>query len=176
MSERQIQQAVPTETEIPLTQEAVRLFNLGMRLALYVAFFSVVSAMVLFALFSIPSSTVYPPCGQVSIVDMITTPTPDGYELDIAPPSRREALGAYKVTVLMDGTPWAGFPEIVIDGAIGTGPAGEYLNFTDLTSDGKLTEGDFFTLENLTSGSQYEFILLWTSTRCKLTSEVINVP
>ena len=176
MSERQIQQAGPTEIETPLTQEAVRLFNLSMRLALYIACLSVVSAMILFALFSIPSSTVYPPCGHGSSVHMITTPTPDGYELDIAAPINGENLDAYKIAVLKDGTPWAGFPKILVDGVIGSGPAGEYLNFTDLTSNGKLTGGDFFMLENLTSGSQYEVILLWASTVCKLTSEVINVP
>ena len=59
---------------------------------------------------------------------------------------------------------------------IGTGPAGEYLNFTDLMADGKLTGGDFFTLENLDSGSQYEVILLWAADDSKITSEVINVP
>ena len=81
-----------------------------------------------------------------------------------------------EVVVLKDGTQWAGFPKIVVAGAIGSGPAGEYLNFIDLTSDGKLTGGDFFTFENLISGSKYEVILLWASIRCMLTSEVINVP
>ncbi|MFQ6107902.1 MAG: hypothetical protein ACE5QF_10040 [Thermoplasmata archaeon] len=107
---------------------------------------------------------------------MVTTPTPDGYEIEVGPLSRREALGACKVAVLKDGTPWPGFPKIIADGVTGTGPAGEYLNFTDLTSDDELTGGDFFTLENLTSGSQYEVILLWASTVCKFASEVINVP
>lgn len=170
------QQVESTETETSGTQETARLLNLGLKAALCVAFFSVVSAVILFALFSIPSSTVYPPCGHEPSVDTVTWPTWDGYELEIAGLSRARDLDAYKVAVLKDGTPWAGFPKIVVAGAMGTGPAGEYLNFTDLTSDGKLTGGDFFTLENLTSGSQYEFILLWTSTRCKLTSEVINVP
>jgi len=77
---------------------------------------------------------------------------------------------------LKDGTPWTGFPKIVVDGAIGTGPAGEYLNFTDLTADGKLTRGDFFRLEDLTSGSQYEVVLLMAWNDTKIASEVINVP
>ncbi|MCJ2556249.1 MAG: hypothetical protein LN415_03980 [Candidatus Thermoplasmatota archaeon] len=86
-----------------------------------------------------------------------------------------EALSAFKVSVLKDGIPW-GSPSVVWQGACGTGWAGEYLNFTDLTSDGKLTGGDFFTLENLTSGSQYEVILIWAANDNKITSEVINVP
>lgn len=170
------QQVESTETETSGTQETARLLNLGLKAALSVAFVSVVSAVILFAVFSIPSGIVYPPCGHGLGVDMITTPTLEGYELEIAPPSRMEALSAFKVVVLKDGTQWAGFPKIVVAGAIGSGPAGEYLNFIDLTSDGKLTGGDFFTFENLTSGSKYEVILLWASIRCMLTSEVINVP
>lgn len=170
------QQVESTETETSGTQGTARLSNLVLKAALCVAFFSVVSVVILFVLFPFPSSTVYPPCSHEPSVDTVTWPTWDGYELEIAGLSRARNLDAYKIAVLKDGTPWAGFPKIVVNGAIGTGPAGEYLNFTDLTSDGKLTGGDFFTLENLTSGSQYEFILLWTSTSCKLTSEVINVP
>ena len=110
------------------------------------------------------------------VVAMITSPTAKGYELEIAGVSRPENLDAYKVTVVKDLIPWAVFPKILVDGVIGTGPAGEYLNFTDLTGDGKLTGGDFFTLENLTSGSQYEVILLWAADDSKITSETINVP
>jgi hypothetical protein len=56
------------------------------------------------------------------------------------------------------------------------GAGDEYLNFTDLTTDDKLTGGDFFTLEDLESGAQYEVVLLWASNDNKITSEVINVP
>lgn len=107
--------------------------------------------------------------------EMITTPTQDGYELEVAAPSRQEALNAYKVSVLKDGTPW-GTPAALAGGNILTGPAGEKLNFTDLTSDTKLTGGDFFTLEVLESGAQYEVILLWAANDNKITSETINVP
>lgn len=107
--------------------------------------------------------------------EMVTSPTPDGYELEVAAPSRQEGLSAYKVSVLKDGTPW-GSPSVVADGDCGNGPANEELNFTDLTSDTKLTGGDFFTLENLDSGSTYEVILLWAANDNKITSETINVP
>ncbi|MCK4456892.1 MAG: hypothetical protein KAW39_04050 [Thermoplasmata archaeon] len=88
-----------------------------------------------------------------------------------------EALGAYKVSVLKDGTPWSNMPVVLSGGMEVKNSGGDgWLNFTDLTSDGKLTGGDFFTLENLTSGSQYEVILLWASSECEFASEVINVP
>ena len=176
MSAPRDQQVGLTETETSGTRETARLHNLGLKAALCVAFVSVVSVVILFAVFSTPSSTITPPPGHAPTVVMVTTLTPYGYELEIQAPSRREALSAYKVAVLKDGTPWAGFPKIVVDGAMGTGPAGEYLNFTDLTADGKLTGGDFFTLENLESGSTYEVILIWAANDNKITSETINVP
>ncbi len=108
-------------------------------------------------------------------VEMVTTPTSKGYELKVAAPSRQEGLNAYKVSVLKDGTPW-GTPSVVKAGDCGNGPANEELNFTDLTSDVKLTGGDFFTLENLDSGSTYEVILLWAANDNKITSETISVP
>ncbi len=168
-------QVESTETETSATQETARLLNLGLKAALSVAFVSVVSAVILFAVFSIPSSTFIYRNGHGPTVDMVAFRTSEGYELEIAAPSRVEALSAYKVTVLKDGVQW-GSPSVVWQGECGTGPAGEYLNFTDLTSDGKLTGGDFFTLEDLTSGSTYEVILLWAADYHKITSEVINVP
>ena len=177
MSAPRDQQVGLTETETSGTRETARLHNLGLKAALCVAFVSVVSVVILFAVFSTPSSTIIsPPHGHAPTVVMVTTLTPYGYELEIQAPSRREALSAYKVAVLKDGTPWAGFPKIVVDGAMGTGPAGEYMDFTDLTSDGILTRGDFFTLENLESGSTYEVILIWAANDNKITSETINVP
>ena len=107
--------------------------------------------------------------------EMITTPTVDGYELEVAAPSRQESLNAYKVSVLKDGVPW-GTPEVVKQGDCGNGPVNEELNFTDLTSDTKLTGGDFFTLENLEPGSTYEVILLWAANDNKITSETVTVP
>lgn len=109
--------------------------------------------------------------------DMIASSTPEGYELEVAPPSRSEGLSAYKISVLKDNTPWTNMPVVVSGGmAIKNAGGDEWLNFTDLTSDSKLTGGDFFTLEDLTSGSKYEVILLWASTDNKITSEEMNVP
>ncbi len=100
----------------------------------------------------------------------------DGYEFEVQFTSQTVPYDCYKVAVLKDGAPWAGFPKIVVDGAIGPGPAGEYLSFTDLTSDGKLTGGDFFTMERLEPSTEYELILLWAANDNKIASEVINVP
>jgi flagellin-like protein len=111
-------------------------------------------------------------------VDLTSRPTSDGYELEIASPSRTEGLNAYKVSVLKDGTPWSDGPKAV-SGVLewqNPGAGVEWLNFTDLTSDDKLTGGDFFTLEDLESGSSYEVVLLWASNDNKITSEIINVP
>lgn len=97
-------------------------------------------------------------------------------EIEVSSPSRLEPLEDYEVSVLKDGTPWSGSPKVLSDGNIGIGPAGEHLNFTDLMSDGKLSGGDFFTLEGLESGSQYEIILIWAANDNKIASHVINVP
>ena len=110
---------------------------------------------------------------------MVTTPTTNGYELEIASPSTQEHLSAYKVSVLKDGTPWSDMPVELTGGMeIRNTGGGEWLNFTDLTRDDRLTGGDFFTLEDLASGSKYEVILLWVwgPNDCKITSEVMYVP
>lgn len=99
-----------------------------------------------------------------------------GEAIEISQPSREEPLDAYKVMVLRDDTPWTDFPKVVREGTIGQGPAGEYLNFTDLTSDGNLTSGDFFILENLQSGAHYEVKLIWAASDVELASETVNVP
>ncbi len=111
-------------------------------------------------------------------VEMIPTSTSEGYELQFAQPSRAEGLSAYKVTVLKDGAAWSVMPALVSGGmeAENTGGAGEWLNFTDLLDEGDLTGGDFFTLEKLSSGSEYEVILLWAATNNKITSEKMTIP
>ena len=111
-------------------------------------------------------------------VEMITTSTSEGYELQFAQPSRAEGLTAYKVTVLKDSVAWSVMPVLLSNGMTiqNTGGAGEWLNFTDLLGEGDLTGGDFFTLEKLDSGSEYEVILLWAASNNKITSEKMTVP
>jgi hypothetical protein len=99
-----------------------------------------------------------------------------GVEFEVGFTSREVPCECYKVAVLKDGAPWPGLPAIVTEGLIGTAPSGERMYFVDLTGNEKLTVGDFFTLENLESGAQYEVVLLWASNDNKITSEVINVP
>lgn len=178
MSAPRDQQAESTETETSGTQETARLLNRGSKAALYVAFFSVWTTMILFAVFSTPYPVV-PSCSHEPSVNMVTTPTINGYEIEVARPSRQEALIAYKVSVLKDDTPWSDMSVELTGGMeIRNTDGDEWLNFTDLTRDDMLTGGDFFTLEDLTSGSKYEVILLfmWGPNECEITSEVMYVP
>ena len=175
MSERQAQQEEPTETEIAKAQETGWSSSLAF-LAFGVAILSITFSVLLFVLFSFPFGLVGTDCPCGPSAEMATHPTSYGYELEIASTCETCELNAWKVAVLKDGTPWFWSPKVVWDGAIGTGPAGEYLNFTDLTGDDELTDGDFFTLENLTSGSTYEVILLRATDDNKIASEVITVP
>ncbi|MFQ6127826.1 MAG: archaellin/type IV pilin N-terminal domain-containing protein [Thermoplasmata archaeon] len=108
-------------------------------------------------------------------IDITQEPTPDGYELTVTP-DRSVGYKSYKVTIYKDGSVWSGFPKALTAGAIGTGPAGEYLNFTDVAGADKLTKGDFFILEKLTSGSRYELKLIWAADDGVITSETVDVP
>jgi hypothetical protein len=107
---------------------------------------------------------------------MEARPTGKGYEFEVQPPSRVETLDSYEVTFLKNQTPWPGFPKVIAHGAIGTGPTGEYLNYTDITYDGKLTGGDFFTLENPSSWTEYKIIVVWAATGNAVASKTINTP
>jgi len=134
-------------------------------------------SLILWIVFLYVSVSPLHPCSESTgapVVDLVWPPF--GMEIEVSSPSRLEPLENYKVSVLKDGTPWSGFPKVLSDGNIGIGPASEHLNFTDLMSDGKLSGGDFFTMESLESGSQYEIILLWAANDNKIASHVINVP
>jgi len=178
MSAPRDQQVESTETSG--TQETPRLHNLGLKAALCVAFFSVVSAVILFAVLSNPPPLEPRGCGMGSpSVDLSATQTSRGYEFEITATSRTVPSECYKVAILQDGTPiWLQYTtwKNVTEGNIMTGPAGEYLNFTDSDHNGKLSRGDFFTLERLEPSTEYELILLWAVNVNKITSEVINVP
>ncbi|MEE9340181.1 MAG: hypothetical protein V3V21_00785, partial [Thermoplasmata archaeon] len=80
------QQVELTEPETSGTRETARLLNLGLKAALSVAFVSVVCAVILFVAFSAPSSTFHPWNGYAPTVDMVTTPTSEGYEVEIQAP------------------------------------------------------------------------------------------
>ncbi len=110
-------------------------------------------------------------------VEMTTESTTDGYEFEFAKPSRSEALSSYKVNVMKNGVAWSVMPVLLSDGMTieNTGGAGEWLNFTDALGEGDLTAGDFFTLEELASGSEYEVAIFWASSNDKITSVTVNV-
>ena len=134
-------------------------------------------SLILWVVFLYVSVSPLHPCSESTgapVVDLVWPPFDWGIE--VSSPSRLEPLENYKVLVLKNGVPWPGYPRVLIHGDVGVGPEREYLNFTDLTSDGQLSGGDFFTLENLESGSRYEVVLLWAANDNKIASEVINVP
>ncbi len=142
-----------------------------------VPFITCTVSLILWIVFLYVSVSPLHPCSESTgapVVDLVWPPFDGGIE--VSSPSRLEPLENYKVLVLKDGTPWPGYPKVLIHGDIGVGPEREYLNFTDLTSDGQLSGGDFFTLEHLESGSQYEIILLWAANDNELASEVVTVP
>lgn len=130
---------------------------------------------VLIILFS-QLSPVCPGCTTYPSLALTVSPTLEGYRIQVTGVSEIRPLDRYKVSVLKDDERWSGFPSPVEHGSLGRGPAGEYLNFTDLTFDGNLTAGDWVTLENLESGADYELILLWAECDKRLENAIISVP
>ncbi|MCJ2669947.1 MAG: hypothetical protein LN416_05495 [Candidatus Thermoplasmatota archaeon] len=106
-------------------------------------------------------------------VDMNAHPTNEGFDIIITT-DREEPLSMFELRVLKDGHHWSSSPTPLSDGNILNGPYDEYLNFTDLTGDGRLSNGDFFTLENLSSGSQYEVVLFWAPNHSMVASELVS--
>ena len=113
---------------------------------------------------------------NVPTVGLTTTLIPNGIEIEVTGVTQNMDLSLYEVTVLKDNTSRFDNPRILFDGNMGTGPAGEYLNFTDVDADGRLTRWDFLTLENLASGSLYEVVLSWKECDYELTREVFYAP
>lgn len=106
-------------------------------------------------------------------VGMVAHPTNEGFDITITT-DREEPLGRFELRVLKDNSFWLSSPTPLSDGSILNGPYDEYLNFTDLTGDGRLSNGDFFTLENLSSGSQYEVVLYWAPYHSMVASELVS--
>jgi len=132
---------------------------------------------VLVILFHIQSTThTCPERNSYPTFYLALSSTPEGYEVEFTVVSEVHSLDRYEVSVLKDGERWCGFPRPLENGPVGRGPAGEYLNFTDLTGDGNLTTYDWFTLENLESGTEYELVLFWAECSKRLETVGINVP
>ena len=104
---------------------------------------------------------------------MVAHPTNEGFDIIITT-DRVEPLSMFELRVMKDGHFWSSSPTPLSDGNILNGPYDEYLNFTDLNGDGRLSNGDFFTLENLSSGSQYEVILIWALNDNLVTTELVS--
>ncbi|MEE9490413.1 MAG: hypothetical protein V3V91_08255, partial [Thermoplasmata archaeon] len=81
-------------------------------------------------------------------------PAPNGFAFDVTSTSHVKPLDCYTVMIYKDGVrlwPESQGAEEVVEGQIGTWPAGELLSFADTDGDGKLTRGDVFTLQWLDS-------------------------
>ena len=90
-------------------------------------------------------------------------PAPNGYAFDVTSTSHVKPLDCYTVMIYKDGEPlWpeSQGAEEVVEGQIGTWPAGELLSFADTDGNGKLTTGDVFTLQWLESNTEYQIVLL----------------
>lgn len=134
-----------------------------------------IAAAVLFAQFTYDRGPPEPCCYMCPDVEMFLRETQEGYEIEIRV-DRTEALEAFEVSVFTNDTLWSGFPMTLESTSLGQGPSGEWLNFTDLLSDERLTGGDFFTLENVRPGTRLEVVLIWSLDQFELEREVIDVP
>lgn len=113
---------------------------------------------------------------RVPTVGLSATPSLNGYRIDVFGVTEHKDLELYGVSVVKDNLSWSDSLEMLSDGELMTGPAGEHLNFTDMNGDGYLSRWDLFTLDNLTSGSQYEVVLIFTPCDHEMTREIIVVP
>ncbi|MCK4457623.1 MAG: hypothetical protein KAW39_07780 [Thermoplasmata archaeon] len=109
-------------------------------------------------------------------VGLSATPSFNGYRIDVLGVTEHKNLGLYGVSVIKDNLSWSSGLEILSDGELIIGPAGEHLNFTDMNGDGYLSRWDIFTLDSLTSGSQYEVVLFFTDCDHEITREIIIAP
>lgn len=119
-----------------------------------------------------------PHCGYGStIADFEGMETLGGYEFSIRFVAEIKPLDCFKVVVIKDGTPlFLGLPTNVTEGDMGVIQGGESLIFTDSDGDGRLTRGDYFTLERLDSGTLYELVLIWAANDNKISSEAVQTP
>jgi len=117
-----------------------------------------------------------PHCGTRTSAQLEATETLEGYRFEIFV-SRAVPLDCYKVAVLKDTTRlFPGPPTTVTEGAVGVIQGGESLIFRDSDGDGRLTGGDYFTLERLDPGTLYEVVLIWAANDNKITSETVRTP
>ena len=136
---------------------------------------TIIAAAVLSAQFTYDRGPPEPCCYMCPDVEMILRETQQGYEIEIYV-DRREPFEAFEVSAFTNDTLWSGFPMTLESTSLGQGPSGEWLNFTDVTGDGRLSGGDFFTLENVRPGTRLEVVLIWSLDQFELEREVIDVP
>lgn len=119
-----------------------------------------------------------PHCGYGSTVaDFEGMETLGGYRFSIRFVAEIKPLDCFKVVVLKNGAPlFPDLPTNVTEGVMEVIQGGESLIFTDSDGDGRLTRGDYFTLERLDSGTLYELVLLWGANYNKIASEDVQTP
>lgn len=137
---------------------------------------TIIAAAVLSAQFTYDRGPPEPCCYMCPDVEMILRKTSEGYEIEIRVDITVRALEEFEVNAYTNGTLWTGFPMTLEPTSLGQGPSGEWLNFTDITWDERLTDGDFFTLENVRPGARYEIVLIMEWDQFELEREVIDVP
>ena len=137
---------------------------------------TIIAAAVLFAQFTYDRGPPEPCCYMCPDVEMFLRETSEGYEVEIRVDIRVSALEEFEVNAYTNDTLWSGFPMTLEPTSLGQGPSGEWLNFTDITWDERLTDGDFFTLENVRPGARYEIVLIMEWNQFELEREVIDVP
>ena len=89
--------------------------------------------------------------------------TPRNYTVtwSVTSTSQEQAISAYKVGMLMDGSQLA-VPQYLVSNAIMYfGPSVQAILF-DIQGPGKLTNGDSFMVYGMASGHAWEFRLLWS--------------
>lgn len=120
-----------------------------------------------------------PHCGYGGggLAQLEATETLVGYRFTIHFADKIVPLDCFKVVVIKDGTLlFPGLPTNVTEGDMGVIQGGESLNFTDSDGNGRLTRGDYFTLERLDPDTFYELVLIWAANDNKISSEAVQTP
>ena len=99
------------------------------------------------------------------------------YKIGVDSVSSAESKASFKVSVLANSSTVAAFTAIGVDTLSGGAPStGAYggtldLRYTDATGDGKLNNGDWFTLTNVTASTQYQIVLYWKASGNKVSGD-----
>ncbi len=95
------------------------------------------------------------------------------YTVDVAGVDRAVTLTSFQVVLQnTTGTPSTMFTAALAGGSVGTS-GGVTLLYEDLNGDGKLTGGDFFTVQGVGNPNSYNIILLWKASGSRITERTV---